>query len=70
MRVWYSFWDILGKQEFGPESTGAYILFYQGAPIDHWTHVTGPVAQSISESDYNAACTAGMALEYFRMLKK
>ena len=27
-------------------STGAYIIFYQGGPIDHGTHVPGPVAQS------------------------
>ena len=27
-------------------STGAYIIFYQGGPIDHGTHVTGSVAQS------------------------
>ena len=49
-------------------STGAYIIFYQGGPIDHGTHVPGPVAQSIAESDYNASCTAGMALAHFRML--
>ena len=24
-------------------STGAYIIFYQGGPIDHGTHVSGPV---------------------------
>ena len=48
--------------------TGAYNLFYQGGPIDHGTHVPGPVAQSSAESDYNAACTAGMALTHFRML--
>ena len=24
--------------------TGAYIIFYQGRPIDHGTHVPGPVA--------------------------
>ena len=42
-------------------STGAYIIFYQGGPIDHGTHVTGPVAQSSAESEYNAACTAVMA---------
>ena len=42
-------------------STGAYIIFYQGGPIDHGTHVPGPVAQSSAESEYNAACTAGMA---------
>ena len=49
-------------------STGAYMIFYQGGPIDHGTHVPGPVAQSRAESEYNAACTAGMALAHFRML--
>ena len=49
-------------------STGAYIIFYQGGPIDHGTHVPGPVAQSSAESEYNAACTAGMDLTRFRML--
>ena len=49
-------------------STGAYIIFYQGGPIDHGTHVPGPVAQSSSESEYNAACTAGMALAHFMKL--
>ena len=49
-------------------STGAYIIYYQGGPIDHGTHVTGPVAQSSAESEYNAACTAGMALAHFIML--
>ena len=27
-------------------STGEYIPFYQGGPIDHGTHFPGPVAQS------------------------
>ena len=49
-------------------STGAYTIFYQGGPIDHDTHVIGPVAQSIAESEYNTACTSGMALAHFRML--
>ena len=49
-------------------STGAYIIFYEGGSIDHGTHVPGTVAQSSAESDYNAACTAGMALAHFRML--
>ena len=49
-------------------STGAYIIFYQGGPIDHGTHVPGPVAQSSAESEYNAAFTAGMDLSHFRML--
>ena len=32
-------------------SIGAYIIFYQGGPIDHGTHVPGPVAQSSAESE-------------------
>ena len=49
-------------------STGAYIIFHQGGPIDHGTHVTGQVYQSSAESEYNAECTAGMVLAHFRML--
>ena len=48
--------------------TISYIIFYQGGPIDHVTHVPGPVAQSSAESEYNASCSAGMALAHFRML--
>ena len=40
-------------------STGAYIIFYRGGPIEHGTHVPVPVSQSSAESEYNAACTAG-----------
>ena len=32
-------------------STGVYIIFYQCGPIDHDTHVPGPVAQSSAESE-------------------
>ena len=32
-------------------SRGAYIIFYQGRPIDHGTHVPGLVAQSNAEID-------------------
>ena len=49
-------------------STGKYIIFYQSGTIDHGTHVPGPVSQSSAESEYNAACNAGMALAHFRML--
>ena len=49
-------------------STGAYNIFYQGGTIYHGTHVPVPVSQSSSESEYNAACTAGMALAHFIML--
>ena len=48
--------------------TGAYNIFYQGGTIYHGTIVTGPVSQSSTESEYNAACTAGMALAHFRVL--
>ena len=46
-----------------------YVVFYQGGPVDHSTHMPGPVALSSAESEYNAACTAAMALAHFRMLK-
>ena len=36
-------------------STGAYIILYQGGPVDHGTHVPGPVAQSSEGSEYNAS---------------
>ena len=49
-------------------STGACIIFYQGGPIDHVTYVPGQVYQSSVKNDYNAACTARMALANFRML--
>ena len=49
-------------------STGAYIIFYRCEPIDNFTHVPGPVAQYISESEYNSSCTAGMALAHFSMI--
>ena len=49
-------------------STGAYIIFYQGGPIEHGTYFLVPVAQSSEEIDCNAAFTAGMALAHFRIL--
>ena len=49
-------------------SKGSYPIFYQCGPIDHGTHVTGPVDQSIAESEYNTACNAGMDLANFRVL--
>ena len=49
-------------------STGAYIIFYQGGPIDHVTYVLGSVSKSSVESEYNVACTSVMALAHFRML--
>ena len=48
--------------------TGSYIIFDQGEPIDHGTHVRGSVAEPIAESEYNAACNAGMDLTHLKML--
>ena len=59
------------SRQYIPEtgrSTGAYIIFYQGGPIDHGTHFSVPVDQSSAESEYNAACTAGMDSSNFKML--
>ena len=49
-------------------STGAYIVFDQGGPIDNCADVPGPVSQSSAESEYNAECNTGMAPEHFGML--
>ena len=49
-------------------STGSYIVFYQGGTIDHCTHVTGPVDQYSTESEYNAECTAGTYLAFYRII--
>ena len=59
------------SRQYCPETgtiTGAHIIFYQGGTIDHCTHVPVPVDWSSAESEYNASCTAGMVLAYFRML--
>ena len=53
---------------YNGRNTGAFIIFYQGGPIDHGTHVPVPVALSSAESEYNAVCTAGMDLAHFRVL--
>ena len=53
---------------YNDRSTGEYIVFYQGGPIDNFTHGPGLVAPSSAESEYNAACKLGMALAQFRMI--
>ena len=49
-------------------STGVYIIFHEGRPIDHGAHVPGTVSKSSAEIEYNATCTAVMELAHFRML--
>ena len=48
-------------------STGVYIVFYQGVPIDDCTHVPGAVSNIISNSKYNAKYNTGMDLANFKM---
>ena len=65
MAFFYSSW------KYCPEngrSTGAYIIIYQGGPIDHGTHVQVQFSQSSAEKKYNAEFTAEIALAKFRML--
>ena len=58
----WKYWPYTGR------STGAYIIFYQGGPIDHGTHVPVPFARSSAESEYNTSYTAVMDLSRSRML--
>ena len=37
-------------------SKGSYIIFFKVDPIDHVTHVPGPIAKSSAESDYKTSC--------------
>ena len=46
---------------YNGRSIGAYIVFYQGGKIDHCTHVPGPVSKYSTESENNAACSAGVS---------
>ena len=59
-----------GWQDFPDtvRSTGSYIILYQGGTSYYGTHVTGPVAQSIAEIEYNAACTSEIFLAHFSIL--
>ena len=66
---WIVFFDSSWQDcSYNDSSTGAYIVFYQGGPIYHCTHVPGPVDQSSAKSEYNAACTSRIALTHFMML--
>ena len=50
-------------------SIGAYIVFYQGGPIDHCWHVTGPVPKYSADSEYKVSWTGVMDLAHLRMIK-
>ena len=43
------------------------MVFYQGVPIYHCTHVTGPVDQYSAECEYDAACNLRTVLSNSRM---
>ena len=51
-------------------STGSYIIFSQGGPVDFSSYVPVPVAMSSAEAECNVGATAGMALSHLRMLIK
>ena len=44
------------------------MIFYQGGKIDNGTHVPEPVAKQSTESEYNEAFTAVMALAHLSIL--
>ena len=43
-------------------------MFYQRGKIYHLTHIRGTFDQSSYKSEYNVACTTGMALSHFIIL--
>ena len=49
-------------------STDSYLVFSQVVAIDIFTHVTGSVAKSSANSEYNAAYNVGMDLANSVML--
>lgn len=48
-------------------STGSYIHFAQGSPVDFSSYVPSPIAMSSAEAETNAGATASMAMGYLRM---
>ena len=50
-------------------STGCYIHFMQGGPVDFSTFVPSPIAMSSAESETNAGANAGMVMQHLRMLR-
>ena len=49
-------------------STRAYFIIYQGGTINHGTYVPGQFSQPSAGSEYNTACTTGMASAHLRIL--
>ena len=50
--------------------TWKYTVFYQGGPIDHYTHVPGLVYQYSAESDYNTAWNSWMDIAHLRIINR
>ena len=52
-----AFYDYSWKDcTYTGRSKGSYIIFYRGGPIDHGTHIPGPVSQSSAERMDLAHC--------------
>ena len=49
-------------------STGGYIIFKLGGPIDHRCHLPIPIALSTGEAEYLAASVACTAAQHIRMM--
>ena len=49
-------------------STGGYIIFKSGGPIDHRCHLPIPIALSTGEAEYLAASVACTAAQHIRMM--
>ena len=49
-------------------STGGYIIFKSGGPIDHRCHLPVPIALSTGEAEYLAASVACTAAQHIRMM--
>ena len=64
-----SFSDSNWQDDHGTaRSTGAYIIFYQGGPVDFSSNLPQPIALSSAEAKYNEACLACVAIAHIRML--
>ena len=65
MVFYYSIWKDCSDNI---RSAVSFIFFYQGGPIDHFTHVPGTVSQWNFESGYNAECTLVMDISHLRVI--
>ena len=64
--IWWPFSD--SSWQYCPDtgrSTGAYIIYYQGVPIDHGTHVPVPVTYLLAISTYLEGSSSFLRVIFF-----